>query len=715
MLLTPAPPLSPAIPTMSPFPKAATKRLVDDGMVHYEASVAGFAERYRRGETSHTVHVWWARRPHSAMRALVFACLSKDRSSEAVDLMRDLSCSQPAPSLLKRARAFLAEHYDGAPRVLDMFGGGGTIPFEGASLGADMHSIDTNEMSIFIQKSILVHSQRLPQNSLPLFVRASGQRILEQLARETEPLFPHRDDAFAYIWTYSTDCSSCGYRFFVSKRPWLSRKVGKRIAVEFKDGPKAQTAHIVDTNDDHARQSPWGGRNGSVTCPHCAHTEKNFRIQRCKDELVALVSARKPTGKLFRPADQAALAPAELLQQLERETLAGLKASLPASLLPLWSGIVNPAVYGMTTHADLLNPRQRVVLLLLIKALRAEFEHLRLTKSDDVANATIGLLSGLIDQVVDWNSRLSMWIAQNEQVGRGFCGPGIAMLWDYAETDPVSKGPGNLWAKLDRIEAGARAISDLRRPCTVTQAPAQKLPYRDGFFDAIVTDPPYYDNIYYNVLSDFFFAWKRLLLAAIEPELFENELTDSKHELVASTFRSGTAAKAHEDYCFQMGKAICEAERVLKDDGVFSLLYSHSSLNGWEALVRAYRQSGLRITSVQPLSIERKQRPRAMTSTAVNTCVVFVSHKGKIDKPRVSIRTLCDELRQAAASLKLNLEEAGWQGEDIALAAYAQSVALLANASAVTGCKDDLEALKMLEKVVKETMPEFKVTTRTSL
>ena len=95
--------------------------------------------------------------------------------------------------------------------------------------------------------------------------------------------------------------------------------------------------------------------------------------------------------------------------------------------------------------------------------------------------------------------------------------------------------------------------------------------------------------------------------------------------------------------------------------------------------------------------------------------VVFVSHKGNPEKPRVSIRTLCDNLRQAAASLKLNLEEAGWQSEDIALAAYAQSVALLANASSVTGCENDLEALKTLEKVIKETMPEFRVTTRTSL
>ena len=135
---------------------------------------------------------------------------------------------------------------------------------------------------------------------------------------------------------------------------------------------------------------------------------------------------------------------------------------------------------------------------------------------------------------IDWNSRLSMWISQNEQVGRGFCGPGVAMLWDYAETDPTGDGPANLWKKLDRILKGSAAIATMDAPCSVQHAFAQALPFPDGHFDAIVTDPPYYDNVFYSALADFFYAWKKPLLAAIEPTLFGNEATDSTHELVAS-------------------------------------------------------------------------------------------------------------------------------------------------------------------------------------
>jgi putative DNA methylase len=430
---------------------------------------------------------------------------------------------------------------------------------------------------------------------------------------------------------------------------------------------------------------------------------------------VAIVGRAASTGKVFQPATPHDVPSAAILDSLEAELLAALGATLPASVIPVWSGIANPALYGIRSHSDFLNRRQRVVLLCLIKLLRDEFERLRSSEGELTAKAVIGMLSGLIDQLVDWNSRLSMWIPQNEQVGRGFCGPGVAMLWDYAETDPVSGGPSNLWDKLKRIVAGARLVSRLSTTCSVDHGYAQRLPYPDEYFDAIVTDPPYYDNIYYSVLADFFFAWKRLLLVQLDPDLFRRAHTDASKELVASSFRSGDPEKAHEDYCKEFSAALREAERVLKKSGVFALLYSHSSLKGWEALVRGYRPRGLVITSVQPLSIERKQRPRAMSSEAVNTCVVFVSHKTQRPKPRGCVREICDQVRVATERFAVELSQAGWSAGDIGMASFAQGVGLLANYSAVDGCADDLEALRLLERAVQERVPAFKVRSRTSL
>ena len=273
---------------------------------------------------------------------------------------------------------------------------------------------------------------------------------------------------------------------------------------------------------------------------------------------------KNKTGKEFFVGDQLSRETVQNIKKLEKSLLKELNSGLPKSKLPKWSGIVNPALYGIDTHGDIFNPRQRVCCLALIKTLKEESIHLEKQKGKSIAKYTISILSGLIDQMVDWNSRLSTWISQNEQVGRAFCGPGISMYWDFNETDPVASGPSNLNAKLKRIIQGFKSINRLPGKGFVKRATAQNLPFEDETFDAIVTDPPYYDNIFYTVLADNFYAWKRILLKSIEPDLFRNENTNFNQELVASVKRSGSNNKAHSNYCKNLNKAINEAARVLK-------------------------------------------------------------------------------------------------------------------------------------------------------
>lgn len=714
--------ISSTSPQIAPNPQGEENRLIDKGMLHYEASLAGFAERYGRGDTSHTIHVWWARRPHSAMRALVFASLCKDTSAAALEVLKQVSSSDDE-EVLQAARTMLAAQYTETPRLLDMFGGGGTIPNEALNLGAETYAIDANELSVFIQRCNLVYSQHAGGHNTPEVLSDSGRRVLTQLANETARLFPLREQPpvgtgnkspFGYLWTYRIACHSCGYKFYLSKRRFLSKKHGKCLALAPVEGEHEQTLRLRDITEDENIDSAWCGRNGTIQCPRCKEKREGAGVNDCEDALVALVRPAAKRGKEFLLASEKALPGLEEINRLESATLEALAAALPDSALPVWSGIVNPAIYGMKTHADFLNRRQRVVLLLLIKALRDEYERLISKYDDGLSRYVIGTLSSLIDQLVDWNCRLSMWIPQNEQVGRAFCGPGVSMLWDYVETDPVLGGPANLWSKLERIIAGTHSIKTFPQRGTIRRAYAQELPYEDEFFDAIVTDPPYYDNIYYNVLADFFFSWKRLLLSAIEPKLFEGATTDCSRELVASKFRSKTAKQAHEDYCKQLSLALREAERVLKVDGLFSFVYSHSSLKGWEAIIRAYRATNFRITSVQPLSIERKQRPRAMTSEAVNTCITFVAHKANTGRDTITVERLEADLKKYADELAPQLLAVNWNEADTALAIFAHGVGIIANTERVLGV-DDVTALQRAEGVVKRAFPSFKVSDRKSL
>jgi len=695
-------------------------------MLHYEASIAGLAERYGRGETSHTIHVYWARRPHSAMRSVVFAALCKIKSRATETLLKQLGRSSIVDtSILDSARTLLKRQYSSPPKLLDMFGGGGTIPIEAANLGAEVYAVDSNELSVFIQRSNLVYSQEL-RSDIADTIKASGIRVISNLASETEALFPLRNkwfgssenqSPFAYLWTYSYLCDKCGYRFFLSKRPWLSKKYGKNLAVVLENGVNHQSTRVQAVPDGFSSTSAWCGKNGTVRCPRCSYCHCDIDIRKCRDELVAMVKAAGEltrAGKYFLPATSEAVPGEKYLEQMERDLLGEVGVDLPNSILPRWSGIVNPALYGIETHSDFLNRRQRLVLLLLVKALQKEWRYLKKQQGEIAARFIIATLSSLIDQLVDWNCRLSMWIPQNEQVGRAFCGPGVSMLWDYAETDPVLRGPANLWSKLERIVAGARSLPRSICRAHIEKASAQKLPFASEVFDAIVTDPPYYDNIFYTVLANFFYSWKRMVLKPLDPTLFAQEVTDDSDELVASRFRSGSFEGAHESYCIELSLALKEAARVLKSDGVFCFVYSHGSVKGWEALVRAYRSTEFRITGVEPLSVERRQRPRAMTSEAVNTCITFVAHKCDKPKGTTSLAQLCETLRRIQASFVPRLCELGWKDSDAGLAAFANGVALLANSDYVEKT-DDLTALRAIEGIVRELIPSFLVKDRKSL
>ncbi|ACY17456.1 DUF1156 domain-containing protein [Haliangium ochraceum] len=689
----------------------AGRRLIDRGLLA-KASAAGLRERYQRARSPHTVHVWWARRPHAAMRALVFSALAADDDAAATRLAELLAAAPArgddarsaaaanatAAASAAAAAAELRARYGRAPRVLDMFGGGGTIGFEAARLGAEAHALDCNELAVFIQRTLLMHARGGERRVLVGLLEDTLALVLERLHARTRWLYPAAAEGVAiYLWSYALACPSCGFEMFLGKRPWLSRLRGRRLRLQVRAGPHGHRWDRLLESEDGAEAEPtqgvWRGRRGRVRCPACAGEFARPQMASCR-ELCVATAAPERGGKRFRLATSADLPAGEALASASAALLAELESALPATPLPVWSGIVNPALYGMRTYGDIVNPRQRVALLALLVELGRAYDELRASRGEAAARAVVALASGLIDQLVDWNCRLSMWIPQNEQVGRAFCGPGVAMLWDYAEIDPTGAGPANLRDKARRIVAGARLLGDGHGRCRVYHGRAQALPFARGCFDAVVTDPPYYDNLFYSVLADFFYTWKRLLFRRIEPTLFAAPASSTRAELVACSHRAGSAAAAHALYCEQLGEAVAEAARVLAPGGVFALVYSHAALAGWEALVRAYRGAALRLCSVQPLAVERRQRPRAMHAAAVNICVVLIARRaedaavadslGQANSPAALRVRVAELIASAAADPVL----ASWPEADLGLAVFAQAAGIIANSAGFVDAAD---------------------------
>ena len=709
--------------TIEPSPrlekiKTSETRLIDAGLLYYKASIAGNSERYRRGETSHTIHVWWARRPHTAMRSLIYATVCKNVSKKTLEIMNALSMSYRDKMIIDEARSSIIKGYPYIPKVLDMFGGGGTIPYEALNLGLDSYSIDSNELSVFIQRANLQYLHDVDIDDLVDILEESGKRILKELKDLTAPIFPKRiredgKETINYLWTYSYPCDKCGNYFSLAKRYWISKKKAKNLFLKINETGK-NPQFSIERGELISTQTNWVNRLNRVRCPHCGHDNSNVTVKKAKD-VIAVEVVKNKNRKEFYIADGLSDEMIDKIKILEKYLLKKLNTSLPNSILPKWSGIVNPALYGIDTHADIFNIRQRVSCLALLKALKDEYIYLTKQKGIPVAKYTISILSGLVDQMVDWNCRMSTWISQNEQVGRAFCGPGISMCWDFSETDPVANGPSNLNAKLKRIIQGAIAIKKLPHKGHVKLAAAQNLPFEDEIFDAIITDPPYYDNIFYTILADNFYAWKRILLKDIEPDLFKNGNTSFDQELVASTRRNGNSNKAHVNYCKNLNDAINEAARVLKKDGTMSFIYSHNSVLGWEALIKTFRHSPLIFTSIQPLSIERKQRPRSIRSEAVNTCVVFVSKKLSMVRKPVTLANIISSFGKIIESdFIISLRNAGWCNEDIATGLIAYGVALISNALYIEET-DDMSVLLKIEYEINKEFPMFKLAKRKSL
>lgn len=691
---------------------------VVDSLLPVEISIAGTAERYTRGKNHHSIHVWWARRPHAAMRALVLSAVLP-RDSVSSQQVAQIAVTDD-PALLRDVSANIRKCYDHIPIVLDPFSGGGTIPLEAARMGLDALSFDSNELSVFIQRSNIRAAKDIGALRLAGEVERIGKKVIQRLTDATAVLFPLRradtenDTIFGYYWSYGLQCTSCGGEVLTLKRPWLSKKKGKQVALSLERSDEYST-NIINYSDDEGKPNTnWS--KSSLICPSCGAEVRPLSVVGASDIMLA-TAALSPQGKVYRVTCKGAIPPRTFIKQEQKAWLTHYDLTLPTSEAPRWSGIVNPSLYGLEKHADIFNDRQRLVAIHLIGILKEEYLELNRKKGEEIAKAVIGALSGLLDQLVDWNGRLSMWIAQNEQVGRGFSGPGIAMLWDYMETDPTANGPANLWKKLDRIAAGVKDLGEIPGRFDVRQAAAQKIPLMDKSVDMVITDPPYYDNLYYSVLADFFYAWKRVLFEKIQNDLFSRDTTSKSEELVASKYRAKErCVDPHLWYTEQLSQAILEIERVLRADGIFCFVYSHSSVNGWDAILRAFRSSGFVVDSVQPLSIERKHRPRGMRSEAVNTSVTIVASRSECPKTQFAekpvLTSFLEELRETDVKV---LIDAGWAGADAAYYAFTCAVGHLSNYLRLEECDDSAAEIEWVAMETTRLVGVFKLSRRSSI
>ena len=531
------------------------------------------------------------------------------------------------------------------PLVVDPFAGGGAIPLEALRVGADAFASDLNPVAVLLNKVVLEY---IPQHGeqLATEVRRWGAWIKKQAETELGRFYPKAPDGaspIAYLWARTIRCEgpSCGAEVPLVRSLWLSKKRGRSFGMQLVPKKDRNGVDVEITENPKAEDVSEGTvRRGSATCPCCGYTTpvtsvrtqlKARRGGAVDAKLLCVVTTRTgQRGRFYRlPEERDWLALNSASKELARqETTHTSKLSLvPNEPTTGYETFVNRGpIYGMLTWADYFTHRQSLALVTLSRLVREAYEQCRNQCDAGLAEAVATCLALAIDKQADLANSLCAWEPFAECPRHLFGRQAIPMVWDFAESVPVSESSGG-WSTF--VENMARALDSIGSQwrmghAQLSSATANPLP--DDAADAFVTDPPYYFSVQYADLSDFFYVWLRRTLKDIHAELFGGDLTPKDDEIIVQTpaHQHATEGKNNAFYESRMQLAFAEGRRALAPHGIGIVVFAHTSTAGWEALLRALVDAGWVVTASWPIDTEMASRVLAQGRSVLASSVHLV-------------------------------------------------------------------------------------------
>ena len=341
---------------------------------------------------------------------------------------------------------------------------------------------------------------------------------------------------------------------------------------------------------------------------------------------------------------------------------------VPSERFPADSNDDRPIQYGMPLWRDLFSPRQLLCHGVSVEVFREMLDaDAAAGRLDDLQKSAYGYLALTLDKLLDRNSMQCTWDPTTNRIGHTFQRHDFAFKWSYAEMAPLAAGVGFDWAigqtakcigelvGLVRPKSGAGVgalFDDVETeppdraesappPVTITCKSGDNLDHiEDGAVDVVVMDPPYYDNVMYAELSDFFYVWLKCTAGHVFPELFRRQLTDKENEAVANPARfagqPGARALAGRDYQQRMAAIFAECRRVLKSDGVMTLMFTHKATSAWDALTTGLIEAGFVITASWPVNTEAEGSLHIKGKAAANSTIFLVCRPRESGRPRAT-------------------------------------------------------------------------------
>ena len=670
--------------------------------------------RERRSMTAlpptYYLHVWWARRPLVASRAAVLASLlpadaDRERFLHVLGIHGDPVAAKKRISAATRRgerlgadaygyprafgytpdneyKAWLQENTTSGVVVLDPTAGGGSVPFESVRVGLHTVANDLNPVAALIERATIEWPEKFG-GSLKAVVEELGDRLTSTVRERLAGVFPEEPEKHTrpdgYLWARTVTCHYCDGLVPLSPNWRLAPDgTGVRLAPHLGGGPGSEgrvcTFEVVDSA---AEQSPGTVARGAGDCPYpdCGRViggdeiKEQAQAGQMGEQLYAVVykervEVRSKTGRIREKWVRGYRAPrpeddngAEVRARLD-EKLPEWEAFdvVPGERIPDGNKTAEPQRYGMNQWLDLFSPRQLLCHGTSVEVFREMLDADRdAGRLDEARKAAYGYLALSLDKLLNYNSRMSVWMPTREVVANTFNRHDFAFCWSHAEMAPLVVGLGYDWAfkqtakcvgelvalvRPDAPTADGDLIDRANRtgdedptpappPITITCKPGDSLDHLgDASIDVVVMDPPYYDNVMYAELSDFFYVWLKRTAGHVFPELFRRQLTDKENEAVANPakFRGekGARALAGQDYRERMAAIFAECRRVLKPDGIMTLMFTHKATGAWDALTKGLIESGFVITASWPVNTEAEGSLHIKDKAAANSTIFLV-------------------------------------------------------------------------------------------
>ena len=612
-------------------------------------------------------------------------------------------------------------------KILDPTAGGGSVPFEVMRLGTEAAANDLNPVSTLIMRATIEWPSR-HGTALKSEFKHLSERFIRTREERLTPYFPPEEklDAIStnFIWARTIICPYCDGRVPLSPN-WRLAPDGTGVRLKPKLGSGSGSEGRIcsfEIVQSAKEQSEGTVARGAGTCPYpdCSRVIDGVEIKRQAQagqmgEQLFTVVYKKRVEKILKSGkrgkdkwvrgyraprpedDNSAEIQARLAEKLpEWEAL----DMVPSETIPDGNKTTEPQRYGMNVWRDLFSPRQLLCHGTSVEIFREMLDADRTEgKLDELRQAAYGYLALSLDKLRDYNSRMTRWHVNREVMVNTFDRHDFSFKWSYAEMAPLIVGLGYDWAieqttkcirelvalvrpdadsKIGNLFDDANTAEYTPPPVSITCKPGDSLDHiEDGSIDVVVMDPPYYANVMYAELSDFFYVWLKRTAGHVFPELFRRHLTDKDNEAVANPARfkgeKGAGALAGRDYQERMASIFAECRRTLKPGGIMTLMFTHKKVEAWDALTKGLMEAGFAITASWPIHTESEGSLHIRNKAAAKTTIFLVCRPRAEDmqtEENLYWEDVEPRIANAVRTRVREFQEAGIAGVDLYLASF---------------------------------------------